>query len=64
MKAFRVDWDIELEAETAMEAAKEALKIHRDPDSIATVFIVTELKTGDSWQIDLTDRVILEYQKG
>lgn len=37
---YRVIWEIDLDAESPREAAELALKIHRDPDSIATVFVV------------------------
>lgn len=37
---YHVTWEIDLEATSARQAAKEALKIHRDPESIATVFSV------------------------
>lgn len=40
MKTFNVLWEIEIDAETRKEAAKKALEIQRDPNSIATVFIV------------------------
>lgn len=37
---YRVRWEIDLEAPTPVEAARMALEIQRDPDSIATVFEV------------------------
>lgn len=40
MREFTVTWSMSIEAETAAEAAAIALGIHRDPDSIATVFRV------------------------
>ena len=40
MADFRVAWEIDVEAETPRQAAEEALKIQRDPDSVATVFEV------------------------
>lgn len=50
---YTVTWTIELEADTPREAAEKALVIHRDPESIATVFSVR----GDSvglYEIDLS----------
>jgi hypothetical protein len=38
MTAYSVNWRIDIEAESAVEAAKQALEIHRDPNSTATVF--------------------------
>lgn len=37
---YRVVWMIDVEAESPQEAAAEALKIQRDPTSIATSFDV------------------------
>lgn len=37
---FRVQWNIDIEAGTAEQAAAQALAIQRDPDSTATVFDV------------------------
>lgn len=39
-KEFQVSWEIEVMAYSAMEAAEKALKIQRDPESLATVFSV------------------------
>lgn len=41
MPNFFVKWRIDIEAETAEEAARLALDMMRDPDSTATVFLVT-----------------------
>jgi hypothetical protein len=38
---YRVTWEIDLSAKTPYDAAVMALEIHRDPTSIATVFVVT-----------------------
>jgi hypothetical protein len=40
MALYRVKWEIDIEAASAKKAAEEALKIQRDPESIATVFMV------------------------
>jgi hypothetical protein len=39
-KEYRVCWTIEVWAKSPRAAAKQALKIQRDPDSIATHFRV------------------------
>jgi hypothetical protein len=46
-KAYReyvVSWTVELDATSRYEAAKLALEMLRDPDSIATFFGVTPMK--------------------
>jgi hypothetical protein len=48
---YRVTWEIDVDAKTPRAAAKEALRVQRDPSSIATVFDVayhknTKTKTG------------------
>ena len=40
MAEYHVRWDIDVEAGSPKQAAKKALKIQRDPESIATVFEV------------------------
>lgn len=40
MAIYRVTWEIDIDAKPAKAAAVEALRIHRDPESIATVFHV------------------------
>lgn len=54
MAEFKVTWEIELEAETALEAARAALAIQRDPASTATVFTVVDPE-GRVEQIDLEE---------
>jgi hypothetical protein len=50
---YRVRWDIDIDAQTPMEAAQKALEIHRNPESIATVFLVSH---GDhTHEVDLTN---------
>ncbi len=41
-KPYRVQWEIDVDARSVTEAAKKALEIQRDPDSIATNFDVLE----------------------
>lgn len=42
MTEYLVTWSIELDAESPEDAALQALAIHRDPESLATVFNVAE----------------------
>lgn len=42
-KSYYVEWRIDIEdATSAEDAARQALAMHRDPESIATVFHVVE----------------------
>ena len=49
---YRVTWTIDLDADTPEEAARKALEIQRDPESIATCFIVTDAH-GNRCDVDL-----------
>lgn len=50
-REYLVTWAIDIYAESPEEAAREALRIQRDPDNIATVF---EIRLGDeSTTVDL-----------
>jgi len=62
MPNYLVTWDINVEADTPLEAAQEALRIQRDPNSIATVMVVREmggygfsLGSGTEIEIDLDE---------
>ena len=39
---YRVTWEIDIEAESFEEAARQALDIQRDRESIATCFVVRD----------------------
>jgi hypothetical protein len=39
-KSYRVTWEIDVDASSPRDAAEQALAIHRDPFSTATVFTV------------------------
>jgi len=52
-RTYLVTWQIDIEATSHREAAEKALAIHRNPDSIATVFDVTN-ERGRTVSIDLT----------
>ncbi len=58
MTSYLVTWHIEVDAETPREAAREALAIQRDHDSIATSFEVlvkdAKEKKRKLYHIDLT----------
>ena len=52
MATFCVTWTIDIDAETPEEAAREALKVQRDPQSTATFFDVSD-NDGHDFGIDL-----------
>ncbi len=45
MPEYRVKWEIDLDANSPEDAARRALQIQRDRQSITTVFEVREWKT-------------------
>lgn len=56
MARYRVTWAIDLEdvdLNTRVQAAELALRIMRDPDSIATVFEVAEDNGDNPMRVDL-----------
>jgi hypothetical protein len=42
MPTYSIRWIIDIDADTSEIAAQKALRIHRDPDSIATMFEVRD----------------------
>ena len=52
MNSYKVVWEIDIEANSPVEAAIKALKIQQNKNSTANVFLV------DGEQIDLADRGI------
>ena len=52
MAEYHVSWEIELDAESALDAARGALEMQRDPESTATVFTV-RLSNGPSTEVDI-----------
>jgi hypothetical protein len=51
---YRVVWEIDIVAESAKAAAEKALEIHRDPESLATVFDCWS-ELGKGKRVDLTE---------
>lgn len=59
---YHVQWVIEIDADTAADAAVQALGIQRDPYSLATVFQVSggDLVVTETWDVeDPTDPIQL-----
>ena len=54
-KNYYLTWSIEIEATSPKVAAEMALEIQRDPESIATVFMVSD-ENGAAVQIDAAKR--------
>lgn len=50
---YRVTWTVNIEADSAVEAARKALNIQRNPESIATCFMVRKRPRGKHELIDL-----------
>ena len=64
MKRFRVMWGLEIhDAPTPYHAALEALRVQRDPESIATVFIVEDLETGKELMLDLNAKSFVSIKE-
>lgn len=61
---YQATWQINVDAETPVDAAKTALEIQRDPTSTATVFTVVS-DTGKSTEVDLQELgevpVLIDY---
>ena len=54
---MRVRWEIDVDADSPVDAARQALAIQRRLDSIATVFTVVE-DHGAETTIDLDEHVV------
>jgi len=52
---YRVGWTIDIEAGGPEQAARHALAIQRDPESIATVFEVMSDDGEELIRIDITE---------
>lgn len=55
MTRYLVSWEIDIDADNPTEAARKALAIQRDPESVATVFEVREYK--EFYEIDLAEEL-------
>lgn len=52
MNSYSIVWEIDVKADTPEEAARKALAIQRNPESIATVFDVYDAE-GVATRVDL-----------
>lgn len=60
IKDWRVVWEIDVSGNSPAEAAREAMKIMRDPSSLATIFDVRSHKTNRVEEVDLTHFAICD----
>jgi spore germination protein YaaH len=54
MPEYRVIWEIDLDADSPEDAAREAARIQRDPGSFAPYFTVRD-KDGVETEVDMED---------
>lgn len=57
VKLYHVVWEIDINARSPREAAKEAQAIQQDRDSTATLFDVTEEDSDKTVRIDLGEGI-------
>lgn len=62
MPQYHVIWEIDLDAESPEDAALQALSIHRDPQSIATMFSVELNNLRTVIDVNNEDPIILQYE--
>jgi hypothetical protein len=63
MRSYRVAWEIDVEAESPVDAARGALAAQRRPGSTATVFAVEWTDTmGDELGTECTSRVSVDLE--
>ncbi len=55
---YLVTWEIDIEATSPEEAAKQALEIQRDPNSEAVAFTVKRQSTDEKTDVDLLDNLL------
>src|SRR4030067_873293 len=63
MAEYLVEWKIDIDAENPVDAAKQARRIHLDPESTALVFQVTDTKTDVKVDVDLDEFCEMEESK-
>lgn len=51
---YRITWEIDIHAASPLEAARQALAVQRDANSMATVFTVAD-EEGETLTIDLLE---------
>lgn len=56
MTLYRVTWEIDIDADSPLGAAQHALAIQRDPENIATLFVVESDEMSKPEYIDPEDQ--------
>lgn len=54
-KLYTVHWEIQIHAQNEVDAATSALEVLRDPESLSSVFTVTEFESNESTSVDLNE---------
>ena len=63
MSRYRVTWIIDIDegnVNTVLDAARAALEIQRNPDSIAVVFEVADEDGDNAMMVDLADGSVVQ----
>jgi hypothetical protein len=55
MKTYKIAWEIQVNANSPLEAAKDAVTIMRDADNIAQQFYVQDEDTNEVVSVDLDE---------
>lgn len=55
MPEYRVTWEMDIEADTPQDAAKQARQYQLDPTAIVGVFDVRDHATGAQHRVDLDE---------
>jgi len=63
MPKFRVMWGIIIDAKSPPHAAYDALKEQRNPESIATVFAIENLETGEQYMVDVAAENFVSFEE-
>lgn len=63
MARYRVMWGLELDQPSPAHAAAEALRVQRDPESIATVFSIENIETGEQYMVDVSAKDFVSFQE-
>ena len=51
-RQYLISWFVDVEDDSPYEAARQALGMQRDPESIATIFTVRDKRSGESVCVD------------
>ena len=63
MTTYLVTWEMHIEAESPEDAALQALGVHRDPESVATVFAVEHKGIRTVIDVENGDPIILRDER-